>query len=180
MLAAAILAAEEGTRFILPEKSELLWGSIAFGLVVLVLVWKVFPMYRKTLAERTARIQGQIQEAEKIKSSADGLVEEYRQRLANAQLEANRIIEEAKKTAESLRRDLTAKAEVEAQEIVTRARAEVTSEKDRAMSELRTNVADLTIKVAEKVIGKELANESAQKAFVDQTIAELSQMGAGR
>ncbi|GAC1411908.1 MAG: hypothetical protein NVSMB57_07160 [Actinomycetota bacterium] len=180
MFAAVILAADESTRFIIPEKAELVWGSIAFGLVVLMLVWKVFPMYRKTLAARTAAIQGRIQEAETVKSSADKMVEEYRLRLANAQEEANRIIEEAKKTADSLRRDLAVKAEAEAQEIVTRARAEVTSEKDRAMAELRGNVADLTIKVAEKVIGKELSNETAQRAFVDQTIAELSTMGSGR
>ncbi|MHB8512365.1 MAG: F0F1 ATP synthase subunit B [Actinomycetota bacterium] len=173
-----LLAASSDTRFILPEKSELLWGSIAFGLVALALIKFVFPMYRKTQAERTARIKGSLEDAESQKTAADKLVEEYRARLANAQAEANRIIEEAKKTAESLKRDLNAKAEAEAQEIVNRARTEVTSEKERAMAELRTNVADLTIKVAEKVIGKELANESAQRAFVDQTITELSRMGS--
>ena len=45
------------------------------------------------------------------------------------------------------------------------------------MAELRSSVASLTINVAEKVIGRELQNEAAQKAFVDQTITELSRMG---
>lgn len=186
MLAALkVFAAEAGgggdpSRFILPAMDELVWGSIAFGFILIALLWKVFPKYKQTLAERTKKIQGSLQEAEKAKLDADAMIEEYRQRLASAQAEANRIIEEAKKTAEAMRRDLAVKAEQEASEIVSRARAELGAEKQRAMAELRASVADLSIQVAEKVVAKELANEASQRAFVDQTIAELARMGNGR
>jgi F-type H+-transporting ATPase subunit b len=183
MLAALTMFAAEGgdeTRFILPEPAELLWGSIAFLLILIALMKFAFPKYKQTLADRTKAIQGRLAEAEKAKADADTMMAEYRQRLSNAQAEANRIIEEAKKTAEAMRKDLMARAEVEASEIVGRARAELGAEKERAMAELRASVASLSIRVAEKVIAKELSNEASQRAFVDQTIAELARMGNGR
>ncbi|HEX9696657.1 MAG TPA: F0F1 ATP synthase subunit B [Actinomycetota bacterium] len=171
-----ILAAEE-TQFILPHADELIWGSIAFVLLFVALSKFAFPKLKATLAARTERIRGQLESAEKSKTEADAVLEQYRAQLADARNEANRIIEEAKRTAESVRRDLVVKAEQEAAEIVTRARAEVGSERDRAMAELRSSVASLTINVAERVIGRELQNDASQRAFVDQTIAELSRIG---
>ena len=172
-----VLAAESDTQFILPHADELIWGSIAFVLLFVALSIFAFPKLKQTMAARTERIKGQLEAADKAKSDADAVLDQYRAQLADARSEANRIIDEAKKTAESLRRDLVAKAEEEAAEIVTRARAEVGSERDRAMVQLRTSVASLTISVAEKVIGRELQNDAAQRTFVDQTIAELSRMG---
>lgn len=175
------LAAEEGIpQFILPAEDELIWGSIAFVLIFLLLAKLAFPKFKQTMRERTERIRGQLESADRTKAEADGVLDEYRRKLADAQNEANRIIEESKKTAEALRRDLVARAEEEATEIVNRARGEVGAERDRAVAELRASVADLTISVAEKVIGRELQSESAQRAYVDQTIAELSRMGNGR
>lgn len=171
-----VLAAEE-TQFILPHADELIWGSIAFVLLFVALSIFAFPKLKQTMAARTERIKGQLESADKAKAEADAVLDQYRAQLADARNEANRIIEEAKKTAESLRRELVVKAEEEAAEIVTRARAEVGSERDRAMAELRSSVATLTISVAEKVIGRELQNDAAQRSFVDQTIAELSRIG---
>jgi F-type H+-transporting ATPase subunit b len=172
-----VVGADPATRFILPEKSELIWGSIAFLLVFVLLSKLAFPKLKQTMAARTEKIQGQLEAADKSKRDADAVLDQYKAQLADARNEANRIIDEARKTAESMRKDLIARAETEAQEIVNRARQEVGAERDRAMAELRTSVADLAINVAERVVGKELANESAQRAFVDQTIAELSRAG---
>lgn len=180
MFAVLRILADEGTNFIKPHMDELVWGSIAFVLLFLALSKFAFPKFKQTMTERTERIRGQLESAENTKTEADRMLEEYRAKLAAAQSEAGRIIEESKKTAEGLRRELVARAEEEAAEIVTRARGEVGAERDRAIAELRASVADLTITVAEKVIGRELQSESAQRSFVDQTIAELSRMGNGR
>lgn len=173
-------AKESSTRFILPATEELLWGSVAFVFILVLFIWKVFPMYRKTLAERTKAIQGSLQQAEKAKSDADAMMAEYRSRQSNAAVEANRVLEEARKTAETVRRDIIARAEAEAAEIVGRARADLGAEKERAMAELRGSVATLSIKVAEKVLAKELSNDASQRSFVDATIAELARMEPGR
>lgn len=173
-------AGDEGIRQILPETDELIWGSLAFFILFSVLVWKGFPKLKETLQARTDRIRGQLEAAERTKQEADAVLDQYRAQLADARNEANRIIEESKKTAEALRKDLIAKAEAEAAEIVNRARTEVGSERDRALGELRSTVGDLSLKLAERVIGRELANEAAQRAFIDQTLAELVATGNGQ
>lgn len=179
-MAAVILAADESTRFILPHTDELIWGSVAFIILFTFLAKVAFPKLKQTLDARTEKIKGSLESAEKAKSDAGALLEQYRQQLSEARAEANKIIEEGKRTAEALRRDLVARAGNEAQEIVARARAEVGAERDRALAELRSTIGDLSIELAKRVIGRELANEAAQRAFVDQTIAELAAIGDGQ
>jgi F-type H+-transporting ATPase subunit b len=173
ILAIAQAEEETGLRDILPHGDEFFWGSLAFLLLLAAMTKLAWPQLKTTLAARTERIRGQLEAAERTKTEADGVLEQYRAQLADARNEANRIIEESKKTAEALRKDLIAKAEAEASEIVNRARGEVGAERDRALTELRSTIGDLSLKLAERVLGRELANEAAQRAFIDQTLAEL-------
>jgi F-type H+-transporting ATPase subunit b len=169
-------AAEEGAKEleVLPDPDELLWGSLFFLVLLIVLIKFVFPKVNEGLAKRTAKIQGQMDAAEAVRREADGVLEEYRRQLADARTEASRIIEEGKRTAEALKADITARAEAEAREIVARAQADVAGERDRAIASLQRSVGDLSLTLAGRVIGAELANPEAQRALVDRAIAELS------
>ena len=182
MWAALILAAEETDpkRFVLPHGDELIWGSLAFAILFGFLVWKAFPSINKMLAERQAKIRSGLESAENSKQEADRMLEQYRRQLDEARGDAQKIIDEAKRTAESLRKDLVEKSEREAQEIVARARADVAGERDRAMQALRTTVGELSIDLASRVIGRELAQPESQRAFVNQTIEQLSRLGDGQ
>src|SRR5438093_525037 len=83
------------------------------------------------LAASKEKIQGDLDKAEQTRNEAESQLAEYRESLAGARDEANRIIEEARSTAESMRRDLQAKAEQESQSIVARAQEEIRAERDR-------------------------------------------------
>src|SRR5262245_42784904 len=86
--------AEEPTvgEFLLPELPELIVAGLAF-LIVLIGFWKfVLPPLKKTLAERTEKIQGSLEEAEQARSDAQTELAEYRKQLAGAREESNRII----------------------------------------------------------------------------------------
>jgi F-type H+-transporting ATPase subunit b len=174
MLSNVVLAqaAEESLR-VLPAPDELFWGSIAFLIVVGALLKFVFPKLTTALEERTKRIQGQIEEAEGVKREADLVLTEYRQKLADARTDVNTIIEEGKRTAESMRADIVARAEVEAREIVARAQSDVAGERDRAIAALKDTLGDLSIQLASRVIGKELSTSDAHRQLVDRAIAEL-------
>jgi F-type H+-transporting ATPase subunit b len=174
----AILAAEGDLR-ITPKADELILAAIAFGILVVFLVKKVFPRLQTALAERTKKIQGQLEEAERTKREADEVLEEYRAQLAGARAEVQKIIDEGKRTADALRADLTAKAEQQAQEIVARAQADVASERDRAMQQLRTTLGELSIQLASKVIERELQQPDAARALVDRAIEDLVGARAG-
>src|SRR2546421_856394 len=166
----AILAADNSELRITPHADELILAAIAFGILVVFLVKKVFRRLQKAMEERTKKIQGQREEAERPKREADEVLEQYRAQLAGARAEVKKIIDEGKRTADALRADLTAKAEQQAQEIVARAQADVASERDRAMQQLRTTLGDLSIQLASKVIERELQQPDTARALVDRAI----------
>ncbi|MBI4260506.1 MAG: F0F1 ATP synthase subunit B [Actinobacteria bacterium] len=163
---------------ILPETDELLWGSIAFFIVFAAIAFWAWPRIRKLLAERTEKIQGELEKAESTRHEADRILEEYREQIARARDEAGRIIEEARRTAEQLRKDLQARAEQEAQSTVARAQEEIRAERDRVVQELRAQVGALSIQLAERVVGASLDQKRHQE-LIDEYIEELAGSGSG-
>lgn len=171
-----VLAVVEGAdeEFqLLPDFPELIWGFVAFSILMAFMFWKVFPTLNKTLDERGAKIQGQITEAETLRAEADALRVQYDAQLADSRTEANRIVEEARAQAERLKADQIAKAEEEAVQIRARAQDEVAAERGRLVSELRGQVAAISVELAGKIVQREL-DESQHRALVDQYINELS------
>ena len=165
----------EGIDLIIPEINELIAGVIAFTIVfVVVWVW-ARPAISKTLAARQDAITGQLTEAEKAKVEAESLLTDYKEQLAQARQEADRIVEEARQTAESLRSDMVAKAEAEAAAITQRAREEAAAEKERTAAQMRDEVAALSLQVAQKVV-KETVDAGAQRALVDRYIDEVGRL----
>jgi F-type H+-transporting ATPase subunit b len=175
MLHVVLLAAEEKNP-ILPDVAELIYGTLAFLIVFGLLAKFAFPALNKMLAERTAKIQGEMEKAEATRQEADGLLAEYRQNLAGARDESNRIIEESRKTAEQLRRDVQAKAEEESQATVARAQEEIRAERDRVFAELRGQVGDIAVELAGRVVGESL-DKSAHERLIDEYIDQVASGG---
>ena len=128
-----------------PHANELIVGVIAFAILYFFMAKWVLPRVNQMLDERRQKIQGELERAESTRTDADHLLADYKQQLAGARDDANRIIEEARKTAEQLRRDMQAKAEQESQAIVVRASEEIRAERDRVFTELRQQVGDLPV-----------------------------------
>jgi F-type H+-transporting ATPase subunit b len=173
----AILAQQESeassnVSLVLPETNELIAGIVAF-LIVFFFVWKwALPAVNRTLEARQRAITGKLEDAERAKNEAENLRKDYEQQMADARSKGNAMIEEARKSAEQMRVDLIARAQAEADGIVAKAREEAGEEKSRALSEARREVANLSIDLAERVVGKNLDRET-QLGLVDQYIAEL-------
>jgi len=157
---------------ILPSVPELVWGISAFAIVFLIM-WKyAFPSVKKGMDARTDRIRESLAIAEQAKTDAQAVLDEYQRQLADARNEANRIIEDARQTAEALRRDLTARAEADAAEIRQRANADIEAAKTRAVEELRSQLTDFTIGLAEKVVRRNIDRESNAR-LVDEYISTI-------
>jgi F-type H+-transporting ATPase subunit b len=156
-----------------PHAAELIVGAIAFA-ILFFFMWKwVLPRVGQLLEERRRQIQGSLEKAEAAKREADAELARYREQLAGAREEANRIIEEGRKTAEQLRRDLQAKAELEAQATVTRAQEEIRAERDRVFQELRSQVGDLAVEIARRVVGQSL-DKSTHERLIDDYINQVA------
>ena len=177
-----LLAAEEaeertGLDLVLPEPAELIGGAAAFLVVALLLGWKVWPKVRDAIQKREQQIQGSLEEAERTKAEAQRQSEEYQSQLGDARQEANRIIEEARQSAEEVRKDLISRAEAEAAQIVERAQDQIAAERQRTVQELQGSIADMSIELAEKVVGRSL-DSPTHRELVDAYIREVSGMSA--
>ncbi len=154
---------------IIPKWSEVIWGGIAW-LVVMLLVGKfALPQLKKTMQARSDKIRGDLEAAEAAKVSANMELEQYRAQLADARNEANRIVDAARADAETVKRDLLANAENEAAQIRARAQADIALAQDRALADLRTQVASMSVDLAGKIVERNL-DAGAQQDLIDSYI----------
>jgi F-type H+-transporting ATPase subunit b len=164
-----------GLEILLPPTNELIAGFIAFA-IVFVFVWRwAVPAINRSLEQRQAAIAGQIQDAEKAKAEAESLRSDYRAQLDQAKAEADRIIDEARERAEQMRSEMMAKAEAEAEQLRERARDEAAAEKTRALAEARSEVGNISVDLAEKIVGESLDGQAHQK-LIDRYLAELERL----
>ncbi len=183
VLAITTLAQEEGgggggTSLILPPLGEIIWGAIAFAIVVFVLMKFAFPKLREAVEERERTIQKSLEDSEEAKNEARKVLDDYKEQLAQARSESNRIIEDARQQAERVRQEIIARAEKDAEGIVERAEAQIVAERNRTVQELQGQIATLSIELAEKVVGRSL-DGGAQRDLVDAYIREVSGMQPG-
>ncbi|MEX2551212.1 MAG: F0F1 ATP synthase subunit B [Nitriliruptoraceae bacterium] len=168
-----LLAAEEGGIELFPETPELIWGLVAFLLLMAAMMKFVFPRLNETLEERAAAIQGKVEEADAKLQEAEASKRDYEASIADARGEADRILEEARTAAEALREEARNRAEAEATQIIERAQASVASERDRVLQELRGQVGSLSVELAAKIVEREL-DASTHTDLVDEYIERLT------
>ena len=157
---------------IAPAPNEIIWGSLAF-VVLLGLMWKfALPQVRNMMETREQKIRGDLERAEEAKLEAEGVLEQYRAQLADARTEASRILEEARQAADQMRRDLVARAESDAADIRTRAQQDVQLTTERAMADLQRRVADLSIDLAEVIVKRNLDRDT-QLQLIENYINEV-------
>ena len=157
---------------LLPSSNELIWGSLAF-LVLLGIMWKFgVPAVKNMEQAREDRIRNDLESAERARTEAEAEKAQYLSQIAGAREEAGRIIEEARQSAEQVRRDLVAKAEADAAEIRQRAETDIAVQRQRALTELRGDVAQLSIDLAERIVERNLDRDTQQQ-LVDSFIQQV-------
>jgi len=163
---------QQAPKPILPAWNEVIWAVISFT-ILLVLMWKfAYPGIKKTLEARTQRVRENLDESERTKSEAQRILEDYQRQLADAKSESARIIDEARQTAEQMRRDLMVRAEAEVNELRERTRAEINAAQERAIADLRSQVSELAIGAAEIVVQRNLDRDT-NRALVERFIEQV-------
>lgn len=176
MIAALAEAATSDKADLYPHWNELIMGAVCFAIVYFFMAKFVIPAMNKMLDERRAKIQGEMEKAEATRTEADHILSDYKSQLAGARDEANRIIEEARKTAEQLGKDMAVKADEQAQATVARAQEEIRAERDRVFQELRTQVGDIAVELAGRVVGQSL-DKGGHERLIDDYIDQVAKGG---
>jgi F-type H+-transporting ATPase subunit b len=158
---------QEAPNPLMPELNELYWGAFGF-LVVFFFVWKFgYPAMKQSMDARTERIRNDLASAEAQRTEADTLLAEYRAKLNDAKAESGRIIEEARQSADALKRDQEARLQTELADLRARAAADIEAAKTQAISDLRGEVAQLAIGAAEVVVKRNLDAQTQTQLIED-------------
>jgi F-type H+-transporting ATPase subunit b len=158
---------------ILPLWGELVFGVVAFAILYWVVAKRVVPRLEEVYAERTAAIEGGMQQAEQAQAEAQAALEQYQAQLHEARAEANRIREEAREQGASIVAELRAQAQTEAARITESAKKQIEAERQQAIVQLRSEVGTLSTDLASRIVGESLHDETRQKGIVDRFLAEL-------
>jgi len=152
-----------------PAKPEIVWGGLAFLIVLGVLLKFAFPALKKGLKQREDTIRDELEGAARAREEAEAEAAQYRAQIGDARSEANTILEDARADAERIRREMLERAETEAADTRQRAQEDIRLAQERAMSDLRAQVTDLSIDLAEKVVEHSL-DRPTQVALIDRYI----------
>jgi F-type H+-transporting ATPase subunit b len=165
--------ASDTTNPIVPIWQELLLGSVAFAVLCFVLMKFVFPRMDATFKARVEAIEGGIARAEERQAEANALFEQYQQQLADARTEAAQIREEARSQAEGIKNDVLAKAREDSERIIAAGQERLNAERQTIVRELRTEVGNLAIDLASRIVGESLADEARQRGTVERFLSDL-------
>ena len=168
----ATTAASSGSFLITPNVGLMIWTLLLFGISMYVL-WKLaFPRIAQALERRQHAIEESIDAADRTRKEADEILAEYRQRLREAREQADEIIERARKAADAHEARAKEDALANREQLMEQTRRDIEVETRRAIEEIRSEVADLTVLATEKLTRKSLTEED-QRRLLEDALGEL-------
>lgn len=142
----------------------------SFLVVVLVLGKFAWPSILKSIKEREESIEDALRAAEKAKEQLQDLKEGNEKLLAEARQERDIMLKEAREVKESIIAEAKDRAILEADKVMAASRESIRNEKAAAIAEIKTQVAELSVLVAEKILKAELSSNDQQNAFVEEAM----------
>ena len=170
-----ILAAEEGhgNGYWLPHDiNEVIWGTLAFAIVAGIIIWKAGPAIKKALKARPERISGELATAADTRTAAEAERDRIKAALADSDSEAARIVEEARRAADTMLTDMEARAHSDAAALRERAAHDIEAARRQATNDLTADVSRLALGAAERVVHANL-DDSTQQDLIEAYIAQV-------
>lgn len=149
------------------------WQTLLFLLLLLVLRKYAWKPILNSVNEREASIEDALNEAKKAREEMVHLKSENDKILREAKIERDAILKEAREMHESIVSKAKDDAKIEADRLIENAKAAIQNEKLAAMTELKNQIATLSIEVAETVLKRELTEKSAQENLAKEMINEV-------
>ena len=129
---------------------------------------------KKVIAERKAKADSQIADAQRLRTEAETMKAEYEQNLQNARTEANQIVAAAQKTATARSEELLGEARAQAAALKQKAEADIAQERKKAVNEVKDEIGGMAMEIASKVVEREI-READHKDLIDEFIKNVGE-----
>lgn len=160
-------------KLVTPDLGLVIWMSLTFLTVLFLLSKFAWKPILKMIKDREESIEGALQSAEKAKQEMVRLQSNNENLLREAQLEREAMLKAARDAKDAMINDAKAIAKAEADRMISLAREAINNEKQAAVTELKNQVAQLSLQVAEKLIREQLSSDEKQKELANKLVAEL-------
>ena len=156
-----------------PGIGTFIWMLVSFGILAFILIKFGWPLILKSLKSREEAIANSLNEAAKAREEMKGLVSHNEELLRQAKLERDEMLRNARTASDQIVEEARVKATAEADRIVEAARENIEYEKLKAMHELKNQIANLSIEIAEKLIRAELSDKPKADALIAKEMERM-------
>lgn len=150
----------------------IIWTIITFVILLFLLRKVAWKPILTMIDERESTIRDSLDQAEQARNEAEEKLQAYEQRLAEARKESRQIIAEGKESAEKIRDEIITEAQNQKQNMLADARRQIEAEREKAIQDIRDSVANIAIRAASKIIGRQL-DEQAHVDIIERSLQDM-------
>ena len=146
------------------------------NLMIQLVIFKKFLLkpIKQVIADRKAKADSEIADAQKLRTEAEAMKAEYEQNLQNARTEANQIVTAAQKTATARSEEIVGEARAQAAALKQKAEADIAQERKKAVNEVKDEIGGIAMEIASKVVAREIS-EKDHKDLIDEFIKNVGE-----
>ncbi len=146
------------------------------NLMIQLVIFKKFLLkpIKQVIADRKAKADSEIADAQKLRTEAEAMKAEYEQNLQNARTEANQIVATAQKTATARSEEIVGEARAQAAALKQKAEADIAQERKKAVNEVKDEIGGIAMEIASKVVEREIS-EKDNKDLIDEFIKNVGE-----
>ncbi len=157
-----------------PEAGLLFWMTLVFVIVFIILRKWGFPVIVKMVNDRKAYIDDSLKKAHEANEKLANIQKEGESIKQEAREKEAEILREAAKTRDAIVEKAQAKAKDEGERLLNDAKAEIEAQKQNAVKDIRSQVAVLSVQIAEKVLRETLSTNEAQMDLINRLLDEVA------
>lgn len=156
-----------------PDLGLIVWTTVVFCILLFLLAKFAWKPILKAVNQREQSIEEALNKAEEAKKEMAQLVSANEDLLKEARAERDEMLKEARVLKDKIVAEAKAKANEDAERIIESAKESIQHEKMAAVTELKNQVAKLSIEIAEKILNQELSNETKQASMIDNVVENI-------
>jgi F-type H+-transporting ATPase subunit b len=157
-----------------PEIGLIVWTTVTFLILLFLLTKFAWKPILSAVKQREENIEEALKAADRAKKEMEALKADNEKLLNEARIERDAMLKEARETKEKIIAEAKEKASQEADRIIQDAHQAIHREKMAAITELKNQVAELSIEIAEKILKEELSNEEKQRAMLENIVKDIN------
>lgn len=161
-------------ELVTPSIGLVVWSTLSFLILMFLLTKFAWKPITATLKEREESIEGALKQAEAAREQMQALKNDNERLLAEARAERDRLLKEASEMKDQILAKAKSDAKSEGDKMIAAAKESIEREKLTAMNQLKTQVAILSVEMAEKVLRRQLEDRGQQEAFVNDNLKSIS------